>query len=792
MMSKPWIMAVPVFTICCALSGAEEVFPAGNLCISGSPKAPVRIVCDRTNNDAHEMGRYLKTYLKARKCVVSAIFAQKVDSTYTGPQIVLAMNTSVKTLSSGLISSKFPSKARDEAYILEAMKCNKAPVVILAGKDSLGIRAATARFVCKIANDGQKLWIAPCKEINDPFVRLRVADMGDSPRRQTPFCSPFKDTDEETWSESRLLAYPELFWQFGFNGLQIEESRGYGSVTDEDLPRIRHAQQTLARGAKKRKMFVSLFQWGDCLFHEGITYSWNNEDERRIMRLFIKDLAEDYAPLVDHVIIHIGDPGGCTRDGCDSYKTPQQITTAAVEAFRKVNPKVIGTVSTWANGNFWCHCPKKIDMSNYAPMFPWMADMKEFGVPAPDGAKFLDTTFMPADFGVALNRIYNEDQADQIVAAGRPVDIWAWYIGDNEMINNYWFNMQHIDSMLSRMPDKARDQIRMHTIEITFHGWPQIINSYIAAQKLWNPRRSLDSIEKEFCTAAFGPANAGTVLKLYRACENGWISPIPQPDDFGTAAYNQKLQKLVADAGKISFPKGWKSNFAFPVPAEKYVDMLTARVRLILAVSEAKLAVDKARIENGIEKNTAAYNLPAKSLTFVVSDSAGLDIIALGNADTPIALQPSHTLGQTFRTTKDFSRIGVKCPTWGSTDSGLTISLFDKPGGKLLASTQITNHTDNNIAWLETHQTAGNYYLDLSNPTGSQIGAYGSMSEAGDGEIIADRQIIPKEPDIILQIKKRAIDALPKLPIDPLYSQDTSIVNSGYQSLSFAEMIEQL
>ena len=44
----------------------------------------------------------------------------------------------------------------------------------------------------------------------------------------------------------------------------------------------------------------------------------------------------------------------------------------------------------------------------------------------------------------------------------------------------------------------------------------------------------------------------------------------------------------------------------------------------------------------------------------------------------------------------------------------------------------------------------------------------------------------------IAQIKKDAVDALPKLPIDPIYRQDASIVNPSYRTQSFAESIEAL
>lgn len=42
-----------------------------------------------------------------------------------------------------------------------------------------------------------------------------------------------------------------------------------------------------------------------------------------------------------------------------------------------------------------------------------------------------------------------------------------------------------------------------------------------------------------------------------------------------------------------------------------------------------------------------------------------------------VRLEPGHTLGQTFRTTKDgLAKVSVNCPTWYTTESGLTLTLY--------------------------------------------------------------------------------------------------------------------
>jgi len=561
--------------------------------VSGSAKAPIVIVCPGSAR-LREMGDYLRKFATQRGYAVKPGFQTALAKSYAGPQWVLATKSTYASLRTGRKLPAFAANTRDEAYILNARAGNGGPVVLLVGKTEAGLRSAVSRLICKLGNDGKKLTIEPGCEISDPFVKFRGIIMGNAGRRQCPEGSPFKDIDFECWPIEKILAYPDLFRQFGFNCVQVAENGGYGSLKGAELERTQNAVVAMAKGAKNHRMMVSFDVWGDCPFNEGETYSWNDPVQHKAMVEYMEEMGRRYGPYIDHYNVHIGDPGGCTRDGCDpTYKTPQQINAEYLRIFRKYNPKVMGAMSTWCNSAFWLHSPRPVSLANYREYFT--VSNPKFNVPMPDGAKFLDETFMPKEIGIAQQQLYNDDQAAMLVEAGRPVDIWAWYIGDMEMINNLYIAQHRVEEAYANMPDAARDRIRLSTVEITFHGWPQIINQYCAAQYMWNPRRKLVDIEREFCSAAFGPQNADAMVALYHACENGVIYIIPQPADFATAEYNAKLHHALERSKTIKIPAGWKSNFAFTVPAQKLVDMLIARLRLVLAVSEAKLSVNTAK-----------------------------------------------------------------------------------------------------------------------------------------------------------------------------------------------------
>ncbi len=772
-----------------ALLSASPTSAAPQLTVADS-KMPVRIVCSKSPAEM-EMGKYLIKFLRARKFAVQPNFVNSYNASYAGPQWVLATAKTYGTLNLPDKCPVFAPGTKDEAYVFNAVRGAKAPVVTMIGKTPSGLRAAVARLIGKSANYGRYLAITPGKEVVDPLIELRMMNVGQAARRQAPVGSPFEYANYETWDPAKIRAYPEMIWQLGFNGVQVDECRGYGAISGDEFNRARRAVLTVSKGAHDWHLFVSLSQWGDVLYKEEVTNCWNNPKDHQLILDFIKEFAKTYAPYADNITCRFCDPGGCTSNGCDLYKTPQVITNEYLKEFRKYNPSITGTLSLWANTDFWFYSPKPIDMTNisYGHSLGSQPAGSLFGRPIPDGGKFLDTTFMPKYIGIALHRVYNQDQTRTIVESGRPVDIKGWYIGDQEMNDNLTINMSSVDRILSKYPEEARHTVRSQTIEMCFHGLPQVVNQYVAAQKLINPKRDLNTLMHEFCTAVYGPQNAKAVTDLYFACENGTESAIPRPSDFGTAAYNVKMRRVLHEASAVKIAAGWKPNFAMPMPAQHYVDMLIARLRLTLAVSEAKQAVDAARRQNSISGKGVK-----RSIHVDVQNADGGNIVSPGGKDPELVtvLAKGGTIGQSFTAGNGFAKIGLYYTTLGSANSGLTVSLYDSVGGNLIKSETFTNLPDNQHIWLYTQQPAGKYYLELSAPTGDNIAIYNSENSCPEGQFMINRKAIKVEPDLIMQIKEKALKSLPALPIDPIYSQDASVIVQNFRTDSIPEMIMKL
>lgn len=465
------------------------------------------------------------------------------------------------------IDTSFLDRARPESYVLSVQRVGRRPVVAVIGRDAQGVRAGVARLVALLRDVDGDLYAAPVREENEPFLRVRR--FGIDPTGRLAQNGPYADTLWENWTDQRLRTYAEQIWLMGFNAVELAEVRGYcGAFTDDDLARkITPKIRTLMAAAREQGLMVYQHIWAQSLTVEGKNLCWNDPKEREIMKQEYGRLARTYGDLVDRMIVHVSDPGGCNRNGCDGYRTPQELAVQLLAAYRQVNPKVEAVLSTWANPGFWRGAP-------------------------PD--TLLGETYMPREIGIALHRWYDRDQARMVVESRRPLEIWSWYLGDFEMACDMTLNMTMIDRYYSALPERVSREVRAINSEVCFHALPSIINAYVAAQKMWNPRRSLAEIEREFCAAVFGEANAEAMVAVYRASEKYGHSDRcwayrPEtdcpPDVLGTAAYNRELRHAIemGETVKVSpIPR-----FTQATDPRTLYDYLMRNVRLLSILSHA-------------------------------------------------------------------------------------------------------------------------------------------------------------------------------------------------------------
>ena len=102
--------------------------------------------------------------------------------------------------------------------------------------------------------------------------------------------------------------------------------------------------------------------------------------------------------------------------------------------------------------------------------------------------------------------------------------------------------------------------------------------------------------------------------------------------------------------------------------------------------------------------------------------------------DSPVLIEPGSTLGQSLRIPEPFNAVYAYFPTYRSTSSAVTLSLYhDAPTGDLIARKRFHNVVDNGQLVLELDhlQPSGVYYLEASDAEKS-IGWWSSPAERND------------------------------------------------------------
>lgn len=97
---------------------------------------------------------------------------------------------------------------------------------------------------------------------------------------------------------------------------------------------------------------------------------------------------------------------------------------------------------------------------------------------------------------------------------------------------------------------------------------------------------------------------------------------------------------------------------------------------------------------------------------------------AHARSNQPYQLAPGHTVGVLFHVDGKLTSVGGGFPTWRSTTSGCTVSLYRLPDGtmatkELVSSQKLANVPDNSDQSIEfAPQPQGTYYVEISDPVG--------------------------------------------------------------------------
>jgi hypothetical protein len=507
--------------------------------------------------------------------------------------------------SCGIDVSKLAA-TRADSFLLAAFRTNGQSVVSIVGRNPGGLRSGVAALIARLTDIGDQLVLPATTEVVTPFFPIRelvVANRGSVLQG-----TPYSDTFWRRWSDDRIRAYVEELWLFGFNSLQVGEARSFRITpeTERAAEDIARKIRVLADAAHANGMQVSQLVWGQAPFNRKIC--WNSPATRAVMENEFRWMARTYGPMVDHVIMHMRDPGGCHCGTCDDYRTPQEIAAFVLQEYRKINPKITVTLSTWFIRTFWSYAPGVKFLDDTHVQY-WTGDPEtRFTepsavrlLPGAPQTRFLDETCCPRAIGIALHKWYNADKARAVADSGRALDIWGWYLSDQETTTDMSLCMRRLDGYFRSLPFCAAEGVRRISTELCFHGWPQIINAYVSARKMWSPRRDLREIEREFCAGLFGETNADAMVQLYEACE---LVANPKRGDtclptlaavLGHPKYDAQFRAALAAGRNIALDPARPPKFTTATPPQALLDYLLRHLALITTFSALQASVNAAR-----------------------------------------------------------------------------------------------------------------------------------------------------------------------------------------------------
>ncbi len=583
-------LIILLLVICCdsAALASDDI----TLATKSGPKA---VAVASSKDPAMQLtAQWCIDYLRKRGLsVADSISASSVGG--GGPLWVLETRDLCPVAKSLGVDCSSLAEATTDAYVLTVEEHGRRCIASIVGANVTGVRSGLARLICLLKNDGDKLTAPITREADTPFFGRRELVVANR-------CMVFKGTPWEythwrTWSDDRIRTYAEQIWLLGFNSMQTHEGRYYRAATADKnrLAETIHKTRVLMQAARDNGLQVSQLIWGQSPYNKRLC--WNTPADRTIMEQEFRFMAQTYGSYVDRVVINFRDPGGCPQDcqKCDDYRTPQEIASFLRSEYRKINPNVAVTLSTWQNPKFW------------------------------DGAAragFLDETYMPRDVAIALHKTYNAAQAKRVHDAGRAVDIWSWYVTDHETTTDLSLCMTRVDSLYNAFPDSASKDVRLISNELCFHGWPNILSAYVTGQKMWNPHRDLHEIEREFCSGMFGERNADAMVALYQACElvvnpprgNSCLPALNQV--FGNPDYNKRFRTALDAAKTVKLDPNFVPTITTATEPQSIIDYLTRNLSLITVLSEAQEKVNAAKkahaSQNDLNKIVADAEIAAQ------------------------------------------------------------------------------------------------------------------------------------------------------------------------------------
>ena len=454
--------------------------------------------------------------------------------------------------------------------------------------------------------------------IQQPFIKRREVTMGcpysDYWLKEVPQQIKAK-VCHELWSPDALSRYLDMLKAFGFNSIQIGDStQAYvstGVSPEERRTRILH----LLKAARERGMTATWFLWSNTFYDPNARdprfpmtrfyQCWHDPTEHAFLEDYYRYQSQ-YAPYVDHLVIHWADPGG-GKEGCErcNYRGALELHNAIQAIFRERNPQLRTTFSTWmlisSGWNRWpgLNLDTILHSGILAPDVGVAIGLMNCGA---DGRRM--------DWAGQLKR----EELTAIRAAGRTAGIWGWYTTDLEIAPSLHIHTDILQNYFCSLMEPSGGWIDWHSVDDNCHGF-NMPNLYVAGRLMQNPGENARDLIDEFLHLYFGDEIAPLMAEALRVIEKArgqslrYAVQIGDPSEelhdaairetralTGTSSWRKNVLAMAEEAGKrlehAGIRAGHTPPFPTPITPADYLEEIKAHLHAIAQLMRFLLQAD--------------------------------------------------------------------------------------------------------------------------------------------------------------------------------------------------------
>jgi hypothetical protein len=480
-----------------------------------------------------------------------------------------------------------PEDLGGQGFVLERLELDGVPVLVIWSPSPIGCRYGLVELARSLTVGSGSASTSLTKVISQPYFPLRISYVNFAEHLQNRYnVNVLFDTPTNSWSLDEWRGYIDMLAAMRYNVFQFwltptlfDRAALEGSDLTE---RFANTMCEVIRYAHEQGLMVEMLHTVNVAGPEW-RYLCPNVPEERELILKLWSFWTRRLEGIDILGLFPGDPGGCTKNGCD-YRTAVDLYAEIIEtAGRREN--LIYDVGTWGT-----------------PLWGW-------GVPVWDGdpvraraafdylearlADFPEKTFVDINLGLNSDSFGPEGGGDseayvREVGAIRPVATWDYAASEGEGSVIPRFRVARI------LERRQREAQRPYIGGINYTMTPALnqLQAFASAEGFWNPDRTVDDTIRSYSRLAFGEANEGLASQVFPFTEvsadwggGGWhgdLGPLRE----GLARAQGALEACVpAREGALAL---------FPSPAYAreqlhwYVDLFGQLARAAQWIEEAR------------------------------------------------------------------------------------------------------------------------------------------------------------------------------------------------------------